>query len=77
MLEEGGEGLVFLHGARELGEVFEAAGAFRAAVRLEHRGVAAFVEHDAGELGWGSSFDICFQRWMSATKRPKVDRARA
>ena len=53
MLEEGAERFIFLHRAGELGEVFEAAGAFGRAVGLEHRGVAALVEHDAGELGMG------------------------
>ena len=51
MLEEGAERFIFFHRARELGEVFEAAGAFGRAVGLEHRGVAALVEHDPGELG--------------------------
>ena len=53
MFEEGAEGLIFLHRARELGEVFEAAGAFGRAVGLEHGGVAALVEQDARELGMG------------------------
>ena len=51
MLEEGAERLVFLHRAGELGEVFEAAGAFGRAIGLEHRGVAALVEDEAGEIG--------------------------
>ena len=77
VLEEGGEAFIFLHRAGELGEVFEAAGAFRAAVGLEHGGVAAFVEHDAGELGVGKLVGHLRQRWMSATKRPRLARARA
>ena len=53
MLEEGAERFIFFHRARELGEVFETAGAFGRAVGLEHRGVAALVEQDARELGVG------------------------
>ena len=53
MLEEAGEVLIFLHRPGELGEVFEAAGGFGAALGLEHRGVAALVEHDPRELGVG------------------------
>ena len=41
MLEEGAERFIFFHRARELGEVFEAAGAFGRAVGLEHRRIAA------------------------------------
>ena len=53
MLEEGAERLIFLHRAGQFGEVLEAAGGFGAALGLEHGGVAAFVEHQAGELGVG------------------------
>ena len=45
------EGLIFLHRPGQLGEVFEAAGGFGAALGLEHGGVAALIEHDPGELG--------------------------
>ena len=45
------------------------------AVGLEHGGVAAFVEHDAGELGVRQLAAICRQRAMSATKRPRLRRA--
>ena len=51
MLEEGAEAFIFLHRAGELGEVLEPAGGLGAALGLEHGGVAAFVEQDAGELG--------------------------
>src|SRR3546814_6797590 len=53
MLQEGAERFIFLHGAGELGQVFEAAGAFGGAIGLEHRGVARFVEDEAGELRMG------------------------
>ena len=53
VLEEGAERFIFFHRARELGEVFETAGALRRAVGLEHRRVAALVEQDAGKLGVG------------------------
>jgi hypothetical protein len=53
MLEERGEALIFLHRADELVEVLEAAGGFGGAIGLPHRGVAALVEDDAGELGMG------------------------
>ena len=51
VFEERAEDFIFFHRARQLGEVFEPAGAFGRAVGLEHRGVAALVEHDAGQLG--------------------------
>ena len=51
MLEERAERLIFLHRPRQLGEVFEPAGALGRAVGLEHRGIAGFVEDQAGELG--------------------------
>ena len=53
MLEEGAERLIFLHRAGQFGEVFEPARGFGAALGLEHGGVAAFVEHQAGKLGVG------------------------
>ena len=69
MLEERLERFIFLHRARELGEVLEAAGAFGGAVGLKHRGVAAFVEEDAAQArDGGGSLAISRQRAMSATK---------
>ena len=48
MLEEAGEVVIFLHRARELGEVLEPAGGLGAALGLERGGVARFLEDDAG-----------------------------
>ena len=75
VLQECLQRFIFLHRARELGEIFEPAGAFGRAVRLEHRGVAALVEHDAGELGVGKVAAIWRQRARSATKLPSDRRA--
>ena len=68
VLEEGAERLVILHRAGELGEVFEAAGAFGRAVGLEHRGVAGFVEDQAGELGVGKLVEL--RRASGRNRRP-------
>ena len=54
MLEEGAERFIFLHRAGRARRGFRAGRRLSAdAVGLEHRGVAALVEHDAGELGMG------------------------
>ena len=58
MFEEGAERLIFLHRAGELGEILEPAGALGRAVGLEHRGVARFVEDEAGELGMGQLVEL-------------------
>ena len=59
MLEEGAEGFIFLHRARELGEVFEAAGGFGAALGLEHRRCSRFRRAGCrASSGWGSSLAI-------------------
>src|SRR3546814_667112 len=47
------EDFIFLHGAGERVQVVEASGAFGGAIGLEHRGVARFVEDEAGELRMG------------------------
>ena len=76
MLEEGAEGFIFLHRAGELGEVFEAAGGFGAALGLEHRRCSRFRRAAMrASSGWGSSLAIVRQRAMSATKRPRLRRA--
>ena len=54
MLEEGAERFIFFHRARELGEVFEASGAFGRAVGLEHRRVAGLSSSMMrASSGWG------------------------
>src|SRR5438270_9673610 len=50
MFEKGAERLIFLPRSRKLGQVLESTRTFGRAVCLEHGGVAAFVEQDAGEL---------------------------
>ena len=51
MFEERAQRFVFLHRAYEFGQIFEPARRLSAFVRLEHRGVAAFVEDLPREIG--------------------------
>ena len=51
MFEERLERFIFLHRADEFGEVLKPACGLDAAVGLEHRGVARFVEDQLGQLG--------------------------
>src|SRR3546814_2309052 len=50
MLEKGGKGFIFLHRPRQFGQVFETAGGFGGTVRLQHCGIARFLEDDARKL---------------------------
>ena len=51
MFEEIAERFVFLHGARQFGQVFQPPRAFRAAILLQHVLVAALGEHHAQQFG--------------------------
>ncbi len=51
MFEEFLERFIFLHRADELGEVFLPSRGFDAAVGLEHRGIARFIEDELRQFG--------------------------
>ena len=51
MLEEGFERVIFFHRANEFGEVFKPSRRLGAAIGLQHRGIARFVEDELRQLG--------------------------
>ncbi len=58
VLEETGEVLELLHRADEFLEVLEPPGSLGRLVLLPHLRVAAFVQHELGELGVGQGLDL-------------------
>ena len=58
VFEEAAEIFEILHGAHKLLQVFEPARGIGGAVLLPHLGVAAFVEHDFGQLGMRQLFAL-------------------
>ena len=75
VFEETREVLELLHRADEFLQVLQAAGGVGGAVLLPHLGVAAFVEHDLGQLGVRQRHRVCRASARSFRARRAARRA--